>query len=305
MSEKKYKDILIFLSTDKHPSPFDIQLMYDIGFDHVIAYGEVTPENCKQLILDAMFPRDPEGILHTVMFIGGMDVDAVVKIAQIAKETMFPPFKIATVVDPQGGYTTAAALAAKVASCLKKAHNMDYRKAKYAIVGGAGRVGSNTTYLLAKDGAEVLIVDILVDLAKRKKEEINSRIGAERVSYIEKPPKTDEEFINVLKGYDVVITTGPPGVQLISKKILEALDECRVVADVNATPPTGIEGIKMGKDCKEFIGKIYSIGPLAIGTFKKEVQKTLLKKALTAPADKRGFYELDEAYEVAKELLGI
>jgi len=302
---QKYPNIAIFLSTDEYPSPFDIQLLYDTGIDHVIYYGKVTQDNCKQLILDAMFPRDPEGILHTIFWIGGTDADSVIKIAEIAKKTMFKPFIISTIVDPQGGYTTAAGLVAKVAECLRKSYNIHYKEARYAIIGGAGRVGSNAAYLLAKDGANVKIIDILTDLAVKKAGEINEKIGAERVKALETYPKNDEEYIKVLSDADVIITTGPPSVQLISKSILEKLENCKVVADVNATPPTGIEGIKLGKDCKEFIGKIYSIGPLAIGTFKKEVQKSVIKAALEAPPEERGMFELDELYAIAKKIIGL
>ena len=296
-----YKKIMIFLSTDKHPSPFDIQMMYDAGADHVIYYGEVMPENCKQIILDAMFPRGPEGVKYTAMFIGGNKPEPCVEIAEIAKKTMFPPFEIATVVDPQGGYTTAAALVAMVEHCLKNVCGINPVEVKYAIVGGTGRVGRSAAFLLAKDGAKVRIVSRSHERAMKRSKEINEKLGVERVEGFG-PAKAPEEILEACKDAEVVITTGPPGVQLVPKSVLEKLEKCRVVADVNAVPPTGIEGLKPSKKCKPILGNILGIGALAIGNLKNQVEMELIKSALEAP---KGFFELEKAYECARKILGI
>ena len=38
------KHLLYFLTTEQHPSPFDINMAYDAGFHAVIPYGGVTEE---------------------------------------------------------------------------------------------------------------------------------------------------------------------------------------------------------------------------------------------------------------------
>ncbi|MCD6348290.1 MAG: hypothetical protein J7L91_01515 [Candidatus Korarchaeota archaeon] len=298
----EFKKIMIFLSTDEYPSPFDIQMMYDAGADHAICYGKVDSKKAKQLILDAMFPRGPEGVVHTGMFIGGTDVDECLAIAKVAKETMFPPFQISTIVDPQGGYTTASALVAKVEHCIKEKFGLDVSQATVAIVGGAGRVGSNAALLLAKDGAKVRIVDVLLDVARKKRDEINEAIGGERVEVFEEEPRSPEVLERALKGADIIITTGPPGLQLVPKSVLEKLSDCKVVADVNAVPPLGIEGLKSSKDCKPILGNIHGIGALAIGPLKNQVEMALIKRALNEPS---GFFELEEMHKVAKDILGL
>jgi len=298
----EFKKIMIFLSTDEHPSPFDIQMMYDSGADHVIYYGNVDSKKAKQLIMDSMFPRGPEGVVHTGMFIGGTNVDECLAIADVAKKTMFPPFQIATIVDPQGGYTTAAALVAKVERCLKDKFGLDISNATVAVVGGAGRVGGNASFLLAKDGAKVRIVDILLDLARKKKEKIDKAVEGAKVEVFGEEPRSPEVLERALKGADVIITTGPPGLQLVPKSILEKLPDCKVAADVNAVPPLGIEGLKSSKDCKVFLGNIHGIGALAIGPLKNQIEMTLIKRAINEPS---GFFELEEMHKVAKSLLNL
>ncbi len=302
MLSLEFKKIMIFLSTDEYPSPFDIQMMYDSGADHVIYYGNVDSKKAKQLIMDSMFPRGPEGVVYTGMFIGGTNVEECLAIADVAKKTMFPPFQIATIIDPQGGYTTAAALVAKVERCLKDKFNLDISDATVAVVGGAGKVGGNAVLLLAKDGAKVRIVDILLDLAKKRKEEVNKVVGEERVEVFEEEPRSPDVMERALKGADVIITAGPPGLQLVPKSVLEKITECKVAADVNAVPPLGIEGLKSSKDCKAFLGNIHGIGALAIGPLKNQVEMELIKRALNEPS---GFFELDEMHKVAKSLLGL
>ncbi|MGA9388735.1 MAG: methylene-tetrahydromethanopterin dehydrogenase N-terminal domain-containing protein, partial [Candidatus Bathyarchaeia archaeon] len=74
MPEKEFKNIFIFMDTDKHASPFDILTTIDIFPDAtILKYEEVTAEEAEQIVHDAMFPRGPEGAKHTKIFINGRD----------------------------------------------------------------------------------------------------------------------------------------------------------------------------------------------------------------------------------------
>ncbi|RLE48857.1 MAG: methylenetetrahydromethanopterin dehydrogenase [Candidatus Methanomethylicota archaeon] len=294
-----YKNVMIFLSTDKYPSPFDMLIMYDAGVDHVIYYGEVTPDKAKQLILDAMFPRGPKGVKHTKLFIGGNDVKAVEEIAKIAEKTMFPPFEMSIIVDPQGGYTTAAALLAKVKAALKKHFNQELKGVNAVVLAATGVVGRSVSLLLAREGASVSVCSRSFDKARQLADELNSLVGGQNVKPSEHYP---QDIYATCRDADVVIATGAPGVQLLPKSVLEKLTKCKVVADANAVPPTGIEGLNPNDDEVKLANNIIGIGALAAGFLKFKVEVKLIQRALEAS---KGVFALDSAYSVANEILGL
>ena len=297
------KKIMVFLSTDQHPSPFDVLFAYDSGVDVVAYYGGVTAKTARSLILDLIFPRGPDGIKYTIVFIGGRDYDECIKIAETAKKTYFEPFVASTIVDPAGAFTTSSAMVAKVSLCLK-AKGIDYTKIRYTVLGGAGRVGRCVTYLLAKSGAEVVTTEIapLIESIKQLAREINEKIGMEKVIAFEKPSDKPETILEACRESEVILTTGPPGVTLLPFDVLSKLEKCILVADINATPPLGIEGLKSSADCKPLktLPRVTGIGALAIGRFRNNIERELIKRAFERP---KSFFGLDEIYEVACELL--
>jgi hypothetical protein len=63
--------LLFYLDTDVKASPFDICMAYDVGYDAVIPYENVTPEDANLIVQDALFSRGPKGVKHTAFLIGG------------------------------------------------------------------------------------------------------------------------------------------------------------------------------------------------------------------------------------------
>lgn len=72
----------------------------------------------------------------------------------------------------------------------------------------------------------------------------------------------------------------------------------RIVADVNAVPPTGVENLDPNDDMKEFMEDIYGIGSLAIGNVKRKAEKALLER--TMESDK-GVLDYEAAFATVKE----
>jgi methylene-tetrahydromethanopterin dehydrogenase len=112
---------------------------------------------------------------------------------------------------------------------------------------------------------------------------------------------TDEDKILHLRDADVILTTGKAGVQMVSETVLKTLPRGKVVADVNAVPPTGIHGLSANDDLKEIAPGIRGIGALAVGVLKYDVEMEMLETIRTA--DK--FMVLDEntALEIARRRL--
>ncbi|MFQ5758177.1 MAG: NAD(P)-dependent methylenetetrahydromethanopterin dehydrogenase [Candidatus Bathyarchaeia archaeon] len=294
--------LLFFLDTDRIASPFDVCMAYDAGFDAVIPYENVTPEDSKKIVQDAIFSRGPKGVKHTCFFIGGKDVGKAEEISEVVKNTMFPPFEASIIIDPGGAYTTAAAAVAKVEEALA-AHKLGSLKDKTCAVFGTGVVGRIIAVLLNRLGCNVMILSLNPkrahgdEYAAELAEVLRSRYGAD-VQGIFVP--TPAKKLEVLKKAEVIFCAAARGVRVIEKKLLQKLKLLKVMADVNAIPPLGIEGIKLEDDMREIMPGIFGVGALTIGRLKHKVEKEMLKEVRR---NGKGTYNYNFALELARKLL--
>ena len=287
------KHLLYFFTTDAAPSPFDINMAYDAGFHAVIPYGNVDEERGSLLVQDIIFSRGPKGTKFTALFIGGDNVETAEKVRRAAIKSMFPPFQVSVMIDPKGAYTTAAALVAKVERALG---GLDGKRA--AVLGGTGPVGRVAATLCAKSGCAVTVGSRSKESADRLAGEIRQKAGG---TVTGAQMGTDEEKVPILKGVDLILATAKAGVQILSQSALEALPAGKVVADVNAVPPSGVAGLDPQDDLKEIAPGIRGIGALAVGGLKYGVEMEMLE---TIRASKE-FTVLDDAsaMEIARKRL--
>ncbi len=294
------KDVIIFLDTDKHVSPFD-QLIISDNFPNVqiFNYSQVEPSEAATLIQDAMFPRGPKGAVHTKIFIGGYDIEKAEGILKIAKATMFPPFELAIIVDPRGANTTASSMVAKVFENLSKIKFGGFIGKKVTILGGTGPVGQVCAKIMSQEGADVTITSRHIEKANATTEKLSVESKADRIRGVQ--VSSLEEAAKAVRDAEIVLATGSAGVQLLPLSILkEQAKQCKVVADVNAVAPYGIEGLNPNDDGAEFSTGILGVGALAIGSLKNEVEVKLIGKALES---QKGIFDFKVAYEIAKSLI--
>jgi methylene-tetrahydromethanopterin dehydrogenase len=287
------KHLLYFFTTDAAPSPFDINMAYDAGFHAVIPYGNVNEETGTLLVQDIIFSRGLKGTKFTALFIGGDNVETAEKLRAAAVKSMFPPFQVSLMIDPKGAYTTAAALVAKVETGLG---GLSGRKA--AILGATGPVGKVAATHCAKSGCEVIVGSRSRESAERLAKGIREKAGG---TVTGAQMGTDEEKLPILKGVDLILATAKAGVEILSRSALEALPAGKVVADVNAVPPSGVAGLKPDDDMKEIASGIRGIGAIAIGTLKYGVEMEMLETI----KDSKEFIVLDDAsaMEIARKRL--
>jgi methylene-tetrahydromethanopterin dehydrogenase len=295
--------ILFFLDTDKRASPFDICMAYDAGFSVVVPYENVTTDEAKKIVQDAIFSRDPKGIKRTCFFIGGKDMEKAEEVLKVVRENMFPPFQANTIIDPAGAYTTAAAMVAKVEDAIAKA-KLGNLKDKRVAVFGTGAVGRVAAILLAKLGCSVKIVSPNPD--RKDGDEYVSKLSAllrERygvdIEGVFAP--TPEKKVEVINDSDVILCASVAGVRIITKDILNEVKFVKVIADVNAVPPLGVEGMKLEDDMKEFAPGIFGIGPLTIGRLKYKLEREILREARRN--GKGTVYNYNYAMELARKIL--
>jgi methylene-tetrahydromethanopterin dehydrogenase len=294
--------LLFYLDTDVKASPFDICMAYDIGYKAVIPYENVTPEDATLIVQDALLSRGPKGVKHTCFLIGGKNAERAEAVFKAVKDSMFPPFKTSIIVDPGGAYTTAAAMVAKAESALLSSKLGELKDKTCAIL-GTGAVGQIAAVLLAKLGCNVMIASLnpkRID-GKEHAEGVAKLLAKDhgvQVQGIFAP--TPASKIDILKKADVVMCAGIRGVRLIDKDMLNEVKRIKVLIDINAVPPFGVEGIELKDDMREMAPGIFTIGALTVGNLKHKLEKEILKEARN---DGKEVYNYNIALPMARKLL--
>lgn len=294
--------LLFYLDTDEKASPFDICMAYDAGYNAVIPYGSVDPEDAKRIVQDAIFSRGPKAVKHTCFFIGGKDAGKAEAVFEGIKDTMFPPFKTSIIVDPAGAYTTAAAMVAKVENALE-IHKLGEMKGKTCAVLGTGAVGQIAAVLLARLGCNVIIASLnpkRVD-GKEHAESIARLLSNDygvKVQGVFAP--TQSEKLDIIKKADVIFCAGTRGVRIIEKALLKDIKLMKVFVDVNTIPPFGVEGLELKDDMREILPGIFGIGALTVGDLKHKLEKEILREARSNGQE---IYNYSLALQLARKLL--
>ena len=295
------KHILHMLTPLRHMSPFDVNMALDAGFDAVVSYTEVTAEEVTGLVQDAMFSRPPKTGVRTCVFFGGRNAIDALDMIDAGKKALVPPFGISFFADPAGSFTTAAAMVACVEKMLREKKNRELKGVRVAVYGATGVVGYSAGVISALQGADVTLVGY--DGIKRVSESaagIKKRFG---VDVKAADGSSDEKNSAVLANAEIAFCAGRAGVQILSKAQVEAAKGLLIVADVNAVPPAGVEGLDVMANGAEVGSQgTLGIGPLAIGNIKYKTEFGLFKKMIEA--EKPVCFDFRDAYTLARELNG-
>ncbi len=292
--------MLYILNPGDNISPFDVTMAADAGFNHIIPFPHVQPENVKAMVQDAIFSRPPKRFNDTGIFIGGRDVHLAADMFLNAKKAMVGPFEVGVFADPNGAYTTSASVLALVTKALEEKHGGGL-KGRTVAVFGTGPVGLCTAVLAAKEGAKTR----LCKLTSEDDESVASRFCARYdvdVSWVS--ALTQDEKVTALKNVDVVICVAKAGIRILEMEELNTIENLLVVADTNAVPPSGVAGLGMDdlNTQIEYTGGTFSgIGPLAIGNIKSKTEIGLFKYIQTSK--KAAFIDFPEAYDFAVSLV--
>ena len=257
------KKLLLHLDTDPIPSAFDQAVAYDSNVDNIIAYGGITRDNVTPHVHGMIFTRGGKNLKNSAIFIGGSNVSASEMVGRAVKKAFFGPVKVSVMLDPNGSNTTAAAIVRKVLT------NYDVTGKKVVIV-GAGPVGQRAALFLLKEGAaEVIITSRDITRSKAIAHQMKDAYG---VDITPGEARSDESVSALLKDAHVAVAAGPAGVCVISESAWMNSNNLEVIADVNAVPPQGIEGLEVMDNGTEREG-IRFYGAIAIGNFKMKVHR--------------------------------
>ena len=90
---------------------------------------------------------------------------------------------------------------------------------------------------------------------------------------------------------------------MISEEQLKLAKNTKVLADVNAVPPAGLEGVGLEDNDKKHECGALSIGALASGDIKVKTQYKMFEKMCSA--EKPLYLNFDESLKTAREILGL
>jgi methylene-tetrahydromethanopterin dehydrogenase len=293
------KHILHMLTPLKHMSPFDANMALDAGYDAVLAYTNVTLEEVGALVQDAIFSRPPKTGVRTGMFVGGKNAILALDMLAAAKKALVPPFGISFFADPAGSFTTAAAMVACVEKTLIDKKKRNLAGLKTAVFGATGVVGFSAAVIAALEGADVTLVGYdgpkrVGDAAKEIKARFEADVRAADGS-------DDAKKVGILAESEAALCAGRAGVRILSGAQLAAAKRLLIVADVNAVPPSGVEGLDMMANGTELTAHgTLGVGPLAIGNIKYKTESGLFQRMIAAT--KPVSYDFRDAFRLAREL---
>jgi methylene-tetrahydromethanopterin dehydrogenase len=294
------KNILHMLTPHKHVSPFDVNMAADAGFDVIVPYEAVTLEEVADLVQDAIFSRPPHYGASTAIFFGGDDAVLALDMIDAAKKALVPPFGTHVFADPQGSFTTAAAMVACTEKVLQEKKGRGLKDARIAVFGATGVVGYCAAVIAALEGAEVTLVGHSgVERVQARADEMKQRFGVDVAAV---NGASDAEKADVLTETEVVFAAAKAGVRVLTASLLSGAPKLLAAADVNAVPPSGIEGVDVFDLGKEIPGtSALGIGALAIGNVKYQTESGLFKRMIAS--DEVLALDFRDAFTLARTLV--
>jgi len=266
------RKLLLQLDSSRLPSAFDQVVAYDAGADEIMSYGGITEGDVRDLIHGCIFTRGAKDLHNTAVWIGGNNMTAGEQLLAMAQDALFAPFSVSIMLDSNGSNTTAVAAVVKIEETLG-----DLRGKKALILAGTGPVGQRAAGLLAKDGAHVTITSRKPEQGDKARQFISARFNVEVDAVaLTDPAKLPE----LLQDAEILLNSGPAGVQMVPKSAWTSAKALRVAVDLNAVPPLGIEGVEVD-DAEKVRNGVTVFGAFGVGNFKTKLHKACVARLFT------------------------
>jgi methylenetetrahydrofolate/methylenetetrahydromethanopterin dehydrogenase (NADP+) len=285
------KKLLYQFDTDPLPAVFDNVVGYDGGADHITAYGAVTAGNVGGLVDGAIFTRAPKDKKSTAIFIGGSNMIEGQALLSAVQRKFFARFRVSVMFDCNGSNTTAAAAVAWLA------HGRSLEGKRAVVLGGTGPVGQRAAALLAREGAMVAVTGRKLEVVQAACDAIKLRFGCD-IAAVAAP--THVERGAAIEGAHIALATGAAGITLLHEKQWQDSPTLELVADANASPPAGIEGVSLSDRGTHSHGKTL-FGPLGFGALKLAVHRACVARLFE---QNDLLLDAEEIYALAKTMVG-
>ena len=283
-------NILIQLDPDPHASVFDALVAVDSTELQLLQYHDVAAEQVEKLVHGAMFTRGPKDLRHTAVFIGGTDVQQGEALLEATLRCFFGPLRVSVMLDANGANTTA------VAAVLAAAKHVEISKCRALVLAGTGSVGRRVGRLLASQGAVVKLASRTTERAVAAAQGIADVVDGSSVAGV--MVSESRHLPSLLADCDVVVAAGATGVQLLPQEIWRSSDSLKVLVDLNAVAPAGIEGVDVLDTARVVEGKVI-YGAIGVGGLKIKIHKAAVSRLFESNDQ---VLNVDEIYTIGESL---
>ncbi len=286
--------ILIQLDTDAKASVFDAVVAIDSGVERLFQYSGIRPEDVRGLVHGAMYTRGPGDLKNTAIFVGGSNVSDGEAIAAIARETLFDPFRVSIMLDSNGANSTAAA----AVLCAEK--HLTLENSNALVLAATGAVGQRVCRILANANSNVTVASRSLDRSRECVDRlVASGVPSDRLKAVCSSDLA--AFSSVLTESQLVFGCGAAGARLLTASQVTEAVELRVAIDLNAVPPTGIEGIEL-TDKGVQRGNRFDYGALGVGGLKMKIHKACIAAMFES---NQLFLDCHQMLAIGKEILNV
>jgi predicted dinucleotide-binding enzyme len=236
-----------------------------------------------------MFTRGGEDLKATAIFIGGSDAAAAEAVAERVRRTFFGPVRVGVLVDPNGANSTASAAVIAAAR-----HVAIGQHCRAVVLGGTGPVGQRVARLLAGKAARVTLASRSPAKAAAAVRRIEAAVPQATVA-----PVTDGgPLAAAIAAADVIVAAGAAGVALLDESGRRRASAARVIIDLNAVPPAGIEGV-LATDKARPDGPAVLYGALGVGGTKMKIHKAAIARIFS---DTSAFLDAEDLLAIGERL---
>jgi hypothetical protein len=157
-------------------------------------------------------------------------------------------------------------------------------------------VGQRVALLLAKAGGVVRVGSRQLERAAQVCAQLKARIAEAKVEPLasSSPPALADARADC----SLVVSAGAAGVLLLPQSARSACRSLRMLIDLNAVPPLGIEGVEVADKGKERDGVI-CYGAIGVGDTKMKVHKAAIARLFE---DNGLVLDIEEIYAIAQGL---
>lgn len=282
------------MDTDAKASVFDAVVAIDSGVERLFQYSGIRPEDVRGLVHGAMYTRGPGDLKNTAIFVGGSNVSDGEAIAAIARETLFDPFRVSIMLDSNGANSTAAA----AVLCAEK--HLTLENSNALVLAATGAVGQRVCRILANANSNVTVASRSLDRSRECVDRlVASGVPSDRLKAVCSSDLA--AFSSVLTESQLVFGCGAAGARLLTASQLTEAVELRVAIDLNAVPPTGIEGIEL-TDKGVQRGNRFDYGALGVGGLKMKIHKACIAAMFES---NQLFLDCHQMLAIGKEILNV
>jgi hypothetical protein len=135
-------------------------------------------------------------------------------------------------------------------------------------------VGVRAAGLLAKAGADVVLTSRRPEQSTQVIEGLQQRFG-DSVRAVKMADSS--QAAAAIEGAQMVLNAGGAGICLVPRDAWAGRAGLRAIADLNAVPPLGVEGVEVNDDGVEREG-VTTFGALGVGKLKMKIHKACIAR---------------------------